>query len=237
MAGLSGGVFDTAGGAVNDIFAAQAHGYKAAGNKLQAEQYDLAQKLALQNKQFTETSTAIKEQQTQRSIENVIGQQQADVAAGGFASSGSALDLLRDSMSQGALTKAVVGQQGLIEEAGYQEQADSYAIMAQSARLAAEAEKTAQTGAYISAGIKVVATVAQIAAVSDIRLKRDIELIGRRGGLGIYRFRYLWSEQSFIGVMAQEVLAVFPWAVIRGPDGWLRVNYAALVAALLPVVR
>lgn len=159
---LGTGTFDAAGGAVKDLFAASSYKTRAQGNRLQAQQYDLAQKFSLQNKQFAETSTAIKEQQTQRSIENVIGQQQADVAAGGFASSGTALDLLRDSMSQGALTKAVVGQQGLIEEAGYQEQADSYAIMAQSARLAAAADEKAAKGSYLSAGIKAVTAVASL---------------------------------------------------------------------------
>jgi hypothetical protein len=155
--------FSAAGNAVNDLFAGFAAQTKAKGNRLQAQQYDLAEKYALENKQFAETSTAIKEQQTQRSIESVIGQQQADVAAGGFASSGSALDLLRDSMSQGALTKAVVGQQGLIEEAGYQEQADSYAIMAKSARLAADAEDTASIGSFISAGVKGAFAIASLA--------------------------------------------------------------------------
>jgi len=226
---LSKDTFAAAGGAVSDLFGGFAAETKAKGNRLQAEQYDLAGKLALQNKQFSETSTAIKEQQTQRSVESVTGQQQADVAASGFASAGSALDLLRDSMSQGALTKAVVGQQGLIEEAGFQEQADSYAIMAQSARLAAKAEETAGVGKFISAGVNAAMAVATL---SDRRLKRDVELIGRYGGLGIYRFRYLWSEQSFIGVMAQEVCRLFPWTVVCGPDGWLRVNYFALGQAL-----
>jgi hypothetical protein len=160
---LGASTFDAAGGAVKDLFAGNAANIKAKGNLLQAQQYDLAAELALKNKQFAETSTAIKEQQTQRQIETVVGQQQADVAAGGFASSGSALDLLRDSMSQGALTKAVAGQQGLIEEAGYQEQADSYKIMAQSARLAAEAEKTSGLGSYISAGFKAVTAIASLA--------------------------------------------------------------------------
>lgn len=160
---LGASTFDAAGGAVKDLFSGFAADTKAKGNLLQAQQYDLAQKFALQNKQFAETSTAIKDQQTQRSVESVIGQQQADVAASGFASSGSALDLLRDSMSQGALTRAAVGQQGLIEEAGYQEQADSYAIMAQSARLAAAAEKTSGIGSFISSGVKVALAVASIA--------------------------------------------------------------------------
>lgn len=222
---LGANTFSAAGNAANDLFGGFAAQTKAAGNRLQAEQYDLAQKFALQNKQFAETSTAIKEQQTQRSVETVIGQQQADVAASGFASTGSALDLLRDSMSQGALTKAVVGQQGLIEEAGYQEQADSYAIMAKSARLAAEAEDTAAIGKFISAGVN---TALAVATLSDRRLKRDIQFLYWLGGLGIYRFRYLWSEQTFIGVMAQDVFRLYPRAVVCGPDGWLRVNYAAL---------
>jgi len=222
---LGANTFSAGGNAVNDLFGGFAAQTKAKGNLLQAQQYDLAEKFALENKQFSETSTAIKSLQTQRSVEGVIGQQQADVAASGFASSGSALDLLRDSMSQGALTKAVVGQQGLIEEAGYQEQADSYAIMAQSARLAAEAEKTSATGKFISAGVNAALAVATL---SDRRLKRDIRFLYCLNGLGIYRFRYLWSDQTFIGVMAQEVLRVFPRAVTRGLDGWLRVDYAML---------
>ncbi len=64
---------------------------------------------------------------------------------------------------------------------------------------------------------------------SDIRLKRDIALIGRLdNGLGLYRYRYTWSDQLYVGVMAQEVAAVRPDAVAQGPDGYLRVDYAAL---------
>src|SRR5579864_211256 len=41
--------------------------------------------------------------------------------------------------------------------------------------------------------------------VSDARLKRDITLVGRRDdGLGLYRYRYLWSDTVYVGVMAQE---------------------------------
>ncbi len=47
------------------------------------------------------------------------------MAGAGLGESGSALDILRDSASQGALTKATLGQQGLINEAGYQEQQQS----------------------------------------------------------------------------------------------------------------
>jgi hypothetical protein len=64
---------------------------------------------------------------------------------------------------------------------------------------------------------------------SDIRLKRDIVALEQlENGIGLYRFRYQWSDQAYVGVMAQEVAAIRPDAVVRGPDGYLRVNYARL---------
>jgi hypothetical protein len=66
-------------------------------------------------------------------------------------------------------------------------------------------------------------------APSDIRLKRDIAPLRRLdNGLGLYRFRYLWSDVAYVGVMAQEVEQIRPDAVMRGADGYLRVNYDAL---------
>jgi hypothetical protein len=62
---------------------------------------------------------------------------------------------------------------------------------------------------------------------SDIRLKRDIAQVGELDS-GIYRYRYLWSDTIYVGVMAQEVAAVKPEAVLRGADGYLRVDYARL---------
>ena len=48
-------------------------------------------------------------------------------------------------------------------------------------------------------------------AGSDIRLKRDVALVGRLdNGLGLYRYRYLWSDTVYVGVMAQEVALVRP---------------------------
>jgi hypothetical protein len=64
---------------------------------------------------------------------------------------------------------------------------------------------------------------------SDRRLKTGVVRIGSHElGFGIYRFHYLWSEQEHIGVLAQEVAEVRPDAVVRGPDGFLRVDYAAI---------
>ena len=64
---------------------------------------------------------------------------------------------------------------------------------------------------------------------SDIRLKHDIVLLGYLdNGLGFYRFSYNGGDEAYVGVMAQEVQRVMPAAVVRGPDGYLRVYYEKL---------
>jgi hypothetical protein len=67
-----------------------------------------------------------------------------------------------------------------------------------------------------------------------MRLKEDITPLGRlNNGIGIYRFRYKGEDHTaYVGVMAQEVLAVMPSAVTRGRDGYLRVRYEELGLAL-----
>ena len=65
--------------------------------------------------------------------------------------------------------------------------------------------------------------------LSDIRLKHDIIQVARLdSGLGLYRYRYNWSDQVYVGVMAQEVAVIMPDAVVHGSDGYLRVNYELL---------
>jgi hypothetical protein len=64
---------------------------------------------------------------------------------------------------------------------------------------------------------------------SDIALKHHVILLGHLdNGLGFYRFSYNGSDKGYVGVMAQEVQAVRPDAVIRGSDGYLRVYYEKL---------
>jgi len=72
---------------------------------------------------------------------------------------------------------------------------------------------------------------------SDIRLKRDVALVGRRGdGLGLYRFKYLWSDNVYVGVMAQEVALLYPEAVAHDPlSGYLSVDYRRLGLTLISV--
>ncbi|MHC2401497.1 hypothetical protein ACVMGC_006041 [Bradyrhizobium barranii subsp. barranii] len=64
---------------------------------------------------------------------------------------------------------------------------------------------------------------------SDRRLKRDVLLIRcLDSGICLYRFRYLWDDTFYVGVMAQAVERIAPDAVVHGPDGYLRVRYDLL---------
>jgi hypothetical protein len=67
--------------------------------------------------------------------------------------------------------------------------------------------------------------------ISDRRLKSSImPLATLPNGIRIYSFRYLWSEQVHVGVMAQDLLhhPKFGAAIKLAADGFYRVNYALL---------
>jgi hypothetical protein len=156
------GTINSIGGAVQDLFAADAHRSKAKGLQIEAGNYERSSEYAEQSARFTETSTEIKQAQLDRDIYKTLGGIEADVAGAGFAMSGSALDIMRDSASQGALTKAVGGLQGLITEEGYEVQAKNYADMGKAAMIAAEAEDNAAEGAEWSAVFKGAAAITSI---------------------------------------------------------------------------
>ena len=66
---------------------------------------------------------------------------------------------------------------------------------------------------------------------SDARLKRNIELIDTRDdGLKIYTFNYVWSDVTWIGVMAQDLLEQpqFAHAVRMDADGFYSVDYSKI---------
>jgi hypothetical protein len=65
---------------------------------------------------------------------------------------------------------------------------------------------------------------------SDIRLKTDIVPLARLDdGIRLYRFRYRGSNHTaYVGVLAQEVMAVVPDAVSLGRNGYLQVDYDRL---------
>jgi outer membrane immunogenic protein len=91
-------------------------------------------------------------------------------------------------------------------------------------------------GAYAGAhaggdwGLTSNATYTSGPIVSDRRLKRDVTVVAvLDSGLRLYRYRYLWSDTVYVGVMAQEVALIRPDAVVQGKlDDYLRVDYRRL---------
>src|SRR5467141_1235979 len=97
---LGPSTFSNLGGAGSDLFAAEGYRAKAKGDEFERENYQLAATYADQNEQYTEWATKIKGAQADRELYKSMGQTSADVAGAGFAASGSALDILRESASQ-----------------------------------------------------------------------------------------------------------------------------------------
>lgn len=160
---LSTSTFSNAGGAVSDLFASVGNKYRAQGDEFERKNYLLAADLSDENARFTETSTQIKTMQADRELSKSLGQTRADLAGAGFAESGSSLDILRDSAAQGALAHAVASEQGLITQAGYKEQGQSYRNMADAAQVAIDAENTASLGNMFTSFAKIGASVASLA--------------------------------------------------------------------------
>ena len=66
-------------------------------------------------------------------------------------------------------------------------------------------------------------TNAKNAALSDVQLKEDIKLVGKSpSGLNVYNFKYIGEDETYQGVMAQEV----PWAASVADNGYLQVDYS-----------
>jgi hypothetical protein len=159
---IGASTFTDLGAGISDLFAASADKSKAQGDLSEAANYDLAAKYADDEAAYTRESTAIQSMQAERASYQSRSQTSADIAGGGFAASGSGLDILAQSASQGALQQAVIQRQGLITEAGYEEQAQSYLNMESAADMAASAEKKAATGAEIGAGFQFAAAIGSL---------------------------------------------------------------------------
>ena len=47
-------------------------------------------------------------------------------------------------------------------------------------------------------------------------------------GIELYRFRYKGDSETYVGVIAQQVVRLVPDAVMRGKNGYLLVDYGRL---------
>lgn len=150
------------GGAVSDLFSGFAQKYKRQGLRMEETGHVEAAGYARDNKRFVEQATNLKVQQQNRSFLQTVGGMQANAASNGLKQSGSAIDILIDAATQHALTTNVLVQQGEISELAYEQQAKSYDRMAEGARVAQKASRTAETGSYISAGLRGATAIASM---------------------------------------------------------------------------
>ena len=79
--------------------------------------------------------------------------------------------------------------------------------------------------------------------LSDVQLKNNVTVLplSRYNSVGLSGFSWQWNEiakEKFgligvgQGVIAQDVKKLYPWAAVKGADGFLRVDYASLDAMI-----
>lgn len=202
--------FGGLGGGISDIFGGL-------GDFAEANAYSKASKIAASNAAIEVRTTALNEEMASRKIYQTIGSEKAGTAAAGFSNSGTALDLLRSSTEQGALTKQIIANQGQITAQGYLQESAAYKGMEKAAN-------NAGIGGIIGGVLGAVGSI-----FSDRRLKSDIKFVSIfRPGVNFYSFTYAGDDQRYIGVMADEVEKFMPEAVVLDNNGFKRVHYSML---------
>lgn len=197
-------------GAAGDLFGGIAD---FAGGMASASAYKKAAKYAAQNAIIAREAGDIKLDQASRQIFKVLGAQQAQVAGAGLANSGSAQYLLRDSISQGALEKAIINAQTNIDVNAYLAQEAQFKGMA-------KASKAGAIGGLISGIASAGATI----ALSDLRLKSNLAWIGEENGLDIYEYDINGRRER--GVLAYDVGIRAPHALGPVINGFATVDYS-----------
>ena len=148
MVKLSADLFSDFGGAAQAIFGGLA-------SQQSAGTYRQAADIAGQNAVYAKEGADIRTYQLGRKAFQATSGQQADIAGAGFSAGGSALDLLRDSTTQGHLATAASQIQGSIDVNTYKQSQVAYEGEA------AAADKQA-TGDFIGGAFKLVAGVASL---------------------------------------------------------------------------
>ncbi len=96
-------------------------------------------------------------------------------------------------------------------------------------RYKAEQDAVNTSNANSAAMMKGITSMGSMFMGSDRRLKKDIVQVGmHKVGVPLYDFTYIASGDRMRGVMADELREVMPAAVMRGTDGFDRVNYHML---------
>lgn len=199
--GAAGDLFGDIAGAVGDFASAKA--------------YKKAAKYAHQNAIISAEAGAIKLDQTERQIFKTLGAQAAGYAGAGLTGGGSAQAIMRDSVAQGSLEKAIVNAQTQIDIQGYLAQEAQFKGMA-------KASKAAGIGGLIKGAL----TVASVVAMSDVRLKSNIVWVGQENGIDIYEYDIDGRRER--GALAYQVGWQKPEALGPVVEGFATVDYGKL---------
>ena len=138
-------------GLISGLFGAAGDFASAAGHIAEGAAYKKAQHYAEQNAVISQEAGDIKLEQTGRQIFRVLGSQQANYAGAGLTGGGSAQAVIRNSVSQGSLEKAIVNEQTAINVTGYKSQAAQFKGMSFAANAAAVADAAQGVGSIFSA--------------------------------------------------------------------------------------
>ncbi|MBA4164344.1 MAG: hypothetical protein C0510_06890, partial [Erythrobacter sp.] len=136
-------------------------------------------------------------------------------------------------LSSGATTRALQSRGAELNQSFFnnylQQLAGLSGLGLQAGGLVANVGQRSTGGGPSTAGA-IASTVGGLASIfSDRRLKRDIERVDEfSDGLGIYEFRYVTGIKRVLGVMADEVAKLRPWALGPTRAGFATVDYGAL---------
>lgn len=151
------------GGAVSSIFSGIGSGMAADNSRRSADEYRNASTAIENDKRLVDMGNRVKEFQANRTLENAVGSTQASIAGNGFAASGSGLDLLRESATQGAINVSTTGVQDQMQLNDMEQKAQAYNTEAANADETAKAQDLAAEGSFIGSAFKAVGAVANLA--------------------------------------------------------------------------
>lgn len=133
--------------------------------------------------------------------------------------------------AQQAAAQTLLAQQALAAEMPYKGAESLASSLGQlfNGGTSTQTQKTGLLGNLLSAGAQVGSAAI---SKSDPALKTNVvKLSEEPDGLGLYEWSYLGSEERDVGVMADEVAQLRPWALGPVVDGFATVNYDLLEMA------
>jgi len=134
--GLLGFGSPSAGGAVGDVFGAAGDFLKAYGSFQAEGSYTESAGQDIANAGLAIQKAHIQQAQIGRQLALTQGHNASTITGNGFELGGSGLDIMRSIAQEGALSEAVAGEQGLINQQGYLAQASAAKAAANQAGIA-----------------------------------------------------------------------------------------------------